>query len=115
MTTTVAEQSWDQSIAKKAWSGSIGGSSVSAGASATGNVNIPGATALLTANSAYQTESGGVLICTPAFGAGPGAGFVWQAYLDSSTTDQIDIEVTNVTSGSLTPTAGIYCIALLKF
>jgi hypothetical protein len=113
--TPISEYAWDQSIAKIVWTGSIGGSPVAGGASATGTVSMPGASALLAYNSSYQAPSGGTLQISPAFAGGPGAGFVWQAYLDGSTTDQIDVEVTNVTSGSLTPTAGIYCVTLLWF
>jgi hypothetical protein len=106
---------WNGSLALFGITGSIGGSSISAGASATGTISIPGASALVQANGSFANVSGATIEVTPNFQGGPGNGFIWRGYLDASTTDLIDIVVTNVTSGSLTPTAGTYAVKVTPF
>ena len=104
-----AEASWNQSVARQGVTGSIGGSALTAGQTATGSVVIPGASALAKQNTNYAQTVGAVITCSPAFSGGPGAGFVWNAYLDdSSVTDQVTVEVTCIVAG--TPTAGSYAV-----
>jgi hypothetical protein len=111
----VTEQTgWNASVAIAALTGNIGGSPLTTLAAATGTVTIPGASALLAANANYAQQAGGVLVVSPAFAGGPGAGFMASAYLDSSTTDLVHVQVINVTTGTLTPTAGPYMVAVLQ-
>ena len=106
-----ASYNWDASLVKSAVTASLGGSPVTTGASITASVVIPGASVLLKQNTAYQNPVLATASCSPAFAGGPGAGFVWMAYIDdSSVTDQVTVRVTNVTGGTLTPTAGVYLI-----
>ncbi len=109
------ENTWDQSVAKIGWTGSIGGASVAAGASVTGTVVINGASAVLGYNSAYDKPTGGTVQASPSFAGGPGAGFQWTAYLHATEVDTIVVEVQNCTAGALTPTAGVYSVTILRF
>lgn len=103
------EKTWNQSVARQGVTGSIGGSALTAGQTATGSIVIPGASSLLKQNTDYSPSVGAVLSCSPAFTGGPGAGFVWNAYLDDATTaDQVTVVVTCVVAG--TPTAGVYAV-----
>lgn len=84
--------------------GSIGGAALAAGASASGSVVIPGASAIM--------ANGGVIVVSPATPGAPGAGFHWVGYMDASTTDQVDVEVTNVSGSIGTPTASEYMVCV---
>ncbi len=108
------EASWNQSVARVGVTGSIGGSALTAGERATGSVVIPGASALAKQNTAYANSVLAVVLASPAFAGGPGAGFTVDAYIDdASVTDQVTVAVTCVASG--TPTAGAYCVLVLPF
>ena len=110
----IGATTWDTSVAKFGLTPSIGGAALTAGERATGSVVIPGASALLKANPNYVTQIGAVLMASPAFTGGPGAGFTVNAYLDDATvTDQVTVAVTAVAAG--TPAAGQYAVFVLPF
>ncbi len=108
------QETWNQSVARFAVTGSIGGSALTAGQRATGSVVIPGASALAKQNTSYAQSVGAVVSCSPAFAGGPGGGFTWNAYIDdASVTDQVTVEVTCIAAG--TPVAGVYAVSVQPF
>ncbi len=110
----MSEYSWDASKALVGVTASIGGSALTAGQRATGSVVIPGASALAKQNTAYANSVIAVVLASPAFAGGPGAGFTVDAYIDdASVTDQVTVAVTCVAAG--TPTAGAYVAMVMAF
>jgi hypothetical protein len=79
-------------------SGSIGGSSVGAGACTSGAVSVSGASTAMAVAASPATY--------------PGDGFDWRGYVSASGT--VTVKVCNETSGSLTPTASAYNVRVLQ-
>lgn len=80
--------------------GSIGGSSLAPGACTSG-------TATATAGSFNLAT-----FATPASGAGPGAGFVWNSWV--STANTVTVQVCNITAAAATPTAVAYNVRVMQ-
>jgi hypothetical protein len=78
--------------------GSIGGSSLAAGACASGTVAVTGATTSM------------AVVASPAGGTSAGAGFLWRGYVSSSGT--VTVQVCAVTAG--TPTAATYNVRVIQ-
>jgi hypothetical protein len=92
---TVAQTS---QLPLSATSGSIGGSSVGAGACASGTVSVAGATTSMAANASPVAD--------------PGASFIPWAFVSSANT--VTVRVCNFTSSSATPTATTYNVRVIQ-
>ena len=82
----------------------IGGASLTAGQTATGNVTIAGATAAVAGGAAIQA--------TPVLNGAPGAGFTWNAHL-MATKDVVQVVVTCIAAGPATPTTSKFNVKIL--
>jgi len=78
--------------------GSIGGTALVAGQCASGTVSIAGATTSM------------AVAASPAGGTNPGAGFVWQGYVNAA--GSVTVQVCAVTAG--TPTAANYNVRVIQ-